>query len=1050
MSFIDPTYLRFVYDGLQTGAVKRENSSGLPNGLVGVYEEAFLTSTSVGHRSKLLEFFSVWALLKKEVSVVFVLPLLPEWTEEQIFECIAEYSRWFNSPVSGKYQIYHERLRTFILQRVSVGVFKRCNESIIKICRNALATKSSYEWDVYALEHLSTHLLVPAMEGLDSASLKTLAYDKAHWNRQIDTSKGYGWTKRMHNEMMLWASKYDDEQVIECSLNKVDLFHMEQSDAPRIVGLVAQNEIETALQRIESFGGNDDEGIQRKFLLYMLCLMELTLLDSKNENFCNSAIEYLLKHLSENLEAEVVSQNLNEFFPEHLLYEVIKCVEEKGLNPNTLVNLCPSIDYIDEYKNNSKFKNNSVLIENITVVCIRVYLYIDLIQKLRAVDKLKTAKNVFWHLSRTIEVIPSTFEKALNIIYISSLFNEYFLDDESFGLVTSLEECKSLLDEEQLKYIESKQSQVDSAALFELAEKFNNSYDKILVYCDLVRNRIQLIDSKNTNDIIYKATEYFSSSDLFWNKYLVLVNLLLECIIVDNFHLFYELSKSLETESIDESTGEVLERNKIFKDILSLVYLKSNSEFKNYYYSIIEYNIGVKNEFKKEKIIADVTSGYLKLNRVHFAKKVSRFSSHREIYERLNYLFHDGYINEIKEFIKDYISGNFNIKKRYELLRNISFYYHDKNHLDYYKYFWDEAITTAYNIENIYDKTLVFVDISKDLYFINDYVNSETYLHKAYQFSKSIEYDSDKLNCYIFISDFFHFIGKKSESEKVLIEASKIGMDNSLKEEKCSTLIKISSQYYKLENFEKADIYLQQALAEANDIVEDGYELFKKCNTLCIISVELARTYRLEHLYKVIDEIYNSYQYIKENIYIDWVFNSLIESYSKIIEEFIQKDKTFEAIDITNSIRSIKIKDQILKKISLEFTKKNKHQEALRVIETISNIKIQDSSYKEIGVYLISNMSYSKIITILNNIENIRIRNIIMKGVVNNLTPSNVDFETFIDELKNYVNDELTLEHILTQYFLKQLFYNNLNENTIQRFNSTLNLKWAIDINKNL
>lgn len=315
MSFIDPTYLRYVYDGLQTGEVSSENPSVLPNGLVGVYEEAFVNSTAVNHRSKILQFFSVWALLKKEVSATFILSLLSGWTEEQVLECIAEYSKWFNSPTSGKYQIYHERLRTFVLQRVSAEELRKCNENIIRICHEALTTKSNDEWDIYALEHLSTHLLIPAMEGFDSASLKTLAFDTDHWNRQIDISKGYDWTKKMHNEMMLWASKYDDEQVIECALNKVDLYHMEQNDAPRIVELVAQNDIETTLQRIESFGGNDKEGLQRKFILYMLCLMELTLLDSKDKPFRRQAIEKLLKHLEANFPVDHSIINWNDFFP---------------------------------------------------------------------------------------------------------------------------------------------------------------------------------------------------------------------------------------------------------------------------------------------------------------------------------------------------------------------------------------------------------------------------------------------------------------------------------------------------------------------------------------------------------------------------------------------------------------------------------------------------------------------------------------------------------------------------------------------------------------
>ena len=127
----------------------------------------------------------------------------------------------------------------------------------------------------------------------------------------------------MLNYMMLWASKYDDDEVIECALNKVDLYHMEQNDAPRIVELVAQNDIETALQRIKSFGGNDKDGLQRKFILYMLCLMELTLLDSKDKPFRREAIEKLLRHLDDNLRGDYSILNWNDFFPSYILFLIV-------------------------------------------------------------------------------------------------------------------------------------------------------------------------------------------------------------------------------------------------------------------------------------------------------------------------------------------------------------------------------------------------------------------------------------------------------------------------------------------------------------------------------------------------------------------------------------------------------------------------------------------------------------------------------------------------------------------------------------------------------
>ena len=332
MKMIDPTYLRNIYDGLLSGIIHKDNASTLPIGLIGIYEDALPPSSNVNERKKFFEFFAVWALLKKEVSAAFVVPLLEGWTEEQVLYYIAEYSKWFNSPVSAKYVLYHERFRSFLLQKIAHGHFTACNEAIIQNCETALQTKFGDEWERYALEHLSLHLLIIAIETKDGAALKTLAYNTAHWNRQVEISKGFEWSKRMLNYVMLWASIYDEEEVIECALNQVDLHHMVQNDSPRIVELVKQNDIETALQSIEVFGGNDKEGLQRKFILYMLCLMELTLLDSKDKPYRKTAIEKILKHLDEQLPVNDSILNWENFFPSYAVYLMACKWAEMGLD----------------------------------------------------------------------------------------------------------------------------------------------------------------------------------------------------------------------------------------------------------------------------------------------------------------------------------------------------------------------------------------------------------------------------------------------------------------------------------------------------------------------------------------------------------------------------------------------------------------------------------------------------------------------------------------------------------------------------------------------
>jgi hypothetical protein len=344
MSVIDPTYLRNIYDSLLSNTLHKDNASALPLGLEGIYEEYLPPACCVKERQEFLDFFSAWALLKKEVSAAFVSQLLG-WTVEYVMDYISEYSKWFNAPLTGKYTLYHERLRSFVLQKISHAKFTDCNEDVISLGKEALRKRSYDELEQYALEYQSTHMLIQAMETGSLDLLKELAYNTAHWTRQIEISKGFEWSKCMLNDVMLCASKFEEDEAVECALNIVDLYQMEQNDAPRIVELVAKNDVEAALQRIESFGGNDEDGFQRKFLLYMLCLMDLTLSESKIKPHRKGAIEKLLCHLDEQLPTDHSILKWNNFFPSFMMFQIVCELAEMGL------------DYLVVYKRTDDWEN---------------------------------------------------------------------------------------------------------------------------------------------------------------------------------------------------------------------------------------------------------------------------------------------------------------------------------------------------------------------------------------------------------------------------------------------------------------------------------------------------------------------------------------------------------------------------------------------------------------------------------------------------------------------------------------------------------------------
>lgn len=79
MTHLEPTYLRYIYDSLIKGSVHPENAAELPDGLIGLYEEAFDERMSVIERQKLLQRFTIWILLKKNLSTAFIFSNTKTW-----------------------------------------------------------------------------------------------------------------------------------------------------------------------------------------------------------------------------------------------------------------------------------------------------------------------------------------------------------------------------------------------------------------------------------------------------------------------------------------------------------------------------------------------------------------------------------------------------------------------------------------------------------------------------------------------------------------------------------------------------------------------------------------------------------------------------------------------------------------------------------------------------------------------------------------------------------------------------------------------------------
>jgi len=96
---------------------------------------------------------------------------------QRVNELIQVHSKRFSSASGGKYRFYHERFRVYVLQKVSEQDITQFNARFIALCETALQTiseKEIPEKESYALEFISTHYFISAMQG------KTECLNKEH------------------------------------------------------------------------------------------------------------------------------------------------------------------------------------------------------------------------------------------------------------------------------------------------------------------------------------------------------------------------------------------------------------------------------------------------------------------------------------------------------------------------------------------------------------------------------------------------------------------------------------------------------------------------------------------------------------------------------------------------------------------------------------------------------------------------------------------------------------------------------------------------------
>jgi hypothetical protein len=339
MPHLEPTYLRYIYDGLIKGSIHPENAAELPEGLIGLYEESFDESQAVQVRQKQLERFAIWALLKKEVSAAFVAEVLGD-TEDEIQDFISKYSTWFNSPESGKYQLYHERLKVYLLQKLSEGEIHELHDNLISRLEKAITDKKADEFEWYGLEFLAGHLSLSCFQKNTKEKynrLINLALNDNYHNRQFEISFQYQWTFNLLHTVQHLSIVLRKRDVELINLKFIEVNERLQASIHELIYLVRAGSIEITLVRINCLVSQSENEVKTKLRLILLILTDICV----NNKSINSNEHYLISELLQILEFEFKKYKIDVFdlIPPNIFFQIVLFLKDSILDYKCLLNL---------------------------------------------------------------------------------------------------------------------------------------------------------------------------------------------------------------------------------------------------------------------------------------------------------------------------------------------------------------------------------------------------------------------------------------------------------------------------------------------------------------------------------------------------------------------------------------------------------------------------------------------------------------------------------------------------------------------------------------
>ena len=729
MQQLEPTYLRYVYDGLSKGSISSNNPTSLPIGFIGLFEDEFPSSMPLVERMSIINRLATWALLKGPVSIEMVAEILNEHPDNTK-ALIDTYSKWFNSPEPGKYVLYHDRLRTYLLQKLSNHEVQDLNETLISYLENALSSEGLKEAESYALEHLSTHMAVESQMGDNYERLHEFVNQEDLWKRQITTSNEYKWSQRaVQYGIKEGARRHDENNSLKSSINYLQLIKLEIEGHKEIFILIKNKEYDLVINRLN---GLDD---YFKFKLCILILFESFLGSLTNIEIDINFVSDIVGELRKIKADDKNFITWADFFSEILMYNI-----HLELNKNNIDILFLWIDEKIDFKKIINHDYNNLFSEGMWFNCLAQIIstksepqilflafkeLIKLKLKIGYDDELK--ENIE-SLSYSLIQISDNDNKLLIEKYLKS-YHEIFISIES--RTTRLNSLKNLLFKK----------------LFEKLNR-NDQLKKIInEYNYLVRkaHELECLDEflKNCCEVEFMTFNSLSSSKLDVYQQIKLQdeisNILFSIKCYENsFRLFEEskfsikylnitedsdFNKIVKKKCIDYITEFIsLKKHKSVEDVLQLLFsINGKDNFKTYFNQLQQLLIKKFNLKKSSYSIVETFNLFTKVqstnNLVFFNTIVAKELTYK-LESEINYEIDLGHgdLNENGEY-EPYL------EPRGQVLKTLSDYFVDCDDVEY-----------AIKIINLFDhgKEYTYYDLISSIIYVMKNLYSNIEYEKTY------------------------------------------------------------------------------------------------------------------------------------------------------------------------------------------------------------------------------------------------------------------------------------------------------------------------------